>query len=124
MPTAPGFLLDTHAALWLLAGDPRTPDWLRDTSEDLYLSDASIWEVAIKRSLGKIEVGDDFPDQVRKLGILRLGIETEHTWKVKDLPFNHNDPFDRLIIAQAMIEDITIATKDPEFEAYDVRVRW
>lgn len=124
MSPVPGILLDTHAALWLLAGDSLTPKWLRNSKEDLYLSDASIWEVAIKQSQGKIDVDDDLPDQIRKLGILRLGIETGHAWLVKDLPFHHDDPFDRLIIAQALIEDITVATKDPKFEAYGVRVRW
>lgn len=121
---ATGILLDTHAALWLLAGDPRTPAWLRDTDADLYLSDASIWEVAIKRSLGKIETDDDFPDQAHDLGILRLGIETAHTWEVRKLPRHHGDPFDRLIIAQAVLEGLPIVTRDPDFAPYGVEVLW
>lgn len=120
-------LLDTHAVLWLLDGDERVPDWLRESrngSDELLVSDVSIWEVAIKRSHGRIEVPGDFPEHLDQLGFGRLEISSSHVWAVGDLEFHHRDPFDRLLVAQAMLEGVTLVSSDREFARYGISLRW
>ncbi len=120
-------LLDTHAVLWLLAGDERVPAWLQESSDggdELLVSDVSIWEVAIKRSLGRIEVPDDFPEQLDHLGLGRLEISSSHVWAVGDLEFHHRDPFDRLLVAQSILESLTLVSSDREFARYGISLRW
>lgn len=121
-------LLDTHALLWMLEGDERVPQWLIEAGETgnpvLLVSHVSIWEVAIKASLGRVEVVDDLPSLLEEVGVNWLEITAEHVWGVKDLPFHHRDPFDRLLVAQALHEDLVVATSDPAFSKYGAPVRW
>lgn len=88
------------------------------------VSTASLWEIAIKVAIGKLEAPDDLPQHVEGLGFELLPVTAEHAWRVRDLPRHHGDPFDRLLIAQAQLERLPILTADSAFEAYDVAVVW
>lgn len=88
------------------------------------VSIASLWEIAIKSALGKLQAPDDLPQRVEELGFELLGITVEHAWAVRHLPHHHRDPFDRLLIAQAQVEQLPIVSVDPAFAAYDVAVIW
>jgi PIN domain nuclease of toxin-antitoxin system len=125
-------LLDTHALLWIVAQDRRLTENARtlflDTSNTILFSVAGIWELAIKRSLGKIELSDGLSDFVHKhilgndIGI--LSIRLDHLYQIENLPFHHRDPFDRLIIAQALVEKIPILSADESFDFYPVNRIW
>lgn len=125
-------LLDTHAFLWFIAGSERLSAAGRQLIEDSaslpFLSAASLWEMAIKLSLGRLHLGRPFemliPEQMRLNGIQLLGIELEHVTPVTTLPFHHRDPFDRLLVAQAMVEQMPIVSADPAFDAYPIRRLW
>jgi PIN domain nuclease of toxin-antitoxin system len=125
-------LLDTHAFLWFLAGDPRLRAAPRRRIEaktnEKYLSIASVWEMAIKVSLGKLHLADPLADLVERgageNGIALVGISKQHALGVAALPWHHRDPFDRLLVAQAMHEDMALLTADPAFAAYGVRCVW
>ncbi len=122
-------LLDTHVWLWWLTEPDRLPEAIRDHLESgenvLLLSVASSWEIAIKYSLGKLplpERPDAFvPKRLMRDGIETLHIEHRHALRVAELPFHHHDPFDRLLIAQADVEGVPIATVDPKFDRYEIR---
>jgi len=124
-------LLDTHAFLWFVTGDRRLSRKARRAVEaadsELLISTASVWEVAIKASLGRLtlptSVHDYFDDKVAA-GFTILPIEWVHAAKVAELPVHHRDPFDRLIIAQGLVEGIPIVSGDPEFKAYGARIVW
>lgn len=88
------------------------------------VSIASLWEIAIKSALGKLEAPDDLPQRVEELGFELLGITVEHAWAVRHLPHHHRDPFDRLLIAQAQVERLPILTADPLLAGYEVTVIW
>ena len=119
------FLLDTHVLLWA-AGEPgrlkpETRDLLRDPATELTFSTASIWEVVIKSALGRSDFRVD-PQQLRD-GLLRngyseLAIRSEHALAVGLLPPIHNDPFDRILVAQAQVEGITLLTLDEKLARY------
>ena len=121
-------LLDTHALLWWLTDDPSLSPLARSAiatpGDDAFVSAASVWEIAIKRSLGKLRAPDDLLDLISAEGFSWLPVSAEHAWAVAVLPLHHSDPFDRLLIAQAGVEDIPIVTGDERFSAYDVRIRW
>jgi PIN domain nuclease of toxin-antitoxin system len=91
---------------------------------ELYLSAASAWEIAIKHSIGKLQLPEPpavyVPARIHATGVRPLGIDHGHALRVSTLPPHHRDPFDRLLIAQAQIEELTILTSDPMFDAYDV----
>ncbi len=122
------FLLDTHIWLWSLTTPERLSESVRNMVEDtdnmLLLSAASSWEIAIKYRLGKLPLPEPpnrfIPVRLARDGIVPLPIEHHHAQAVTDLPDHHNDPFDRLLIAQAQIERLTIITADAAFERYDV----
>jgi PIN domain nuclease of toxin-antitoxin system len=125
-------LIDTGAWLWSLA-DPerlneRARDLLSDPANALYLSAASSWEIAIKVALGKLSLpeppGKYIPRRMAALGVLGLPVEHVHALKTFDLPTHHRDPFDRILIAQAQTESLTLLTADRVFRAYDVAVFW
>jgi PIN domain nuclease of toxin-antitoxin system len=121
-------LLDTHVLLWFLAGDPslsaRSRAAIEEPSNELLLSVASLWEMAIKVSLGKLALPSDYTGflttQLAENDIEILGIGLAHTAMVVELPFHHRDPFDRMLIAQAMVERLTIVNQDRTFDAYPV----
>ena len=124
-------LLDTHALLWFLKGDGKMPHKTRDIickpENEKYVSVASLWEVAIKFSGGKLELDggiEGLIDAVEDNGFILLEIEPCHIKTVADLPFIHRDPFDRMLIAQAIVEDMSIMTVDENILKYDVNVVW
>ncbi len=121
-------LLDTHTFLWFVNDNPKLSDHLKDLIEDTnnvsYLSVASLWEMSIKYNLGKLTLDpsyEEFVDrEVTTSAIQLLNIELEHLRINATLPFHHRDPFDRLIIAQSMAEDIPIVSVDLAFDKYSV----
>jgi PIN domain nuclease of toxin-antitoxin system len=121
-------LLDTHAVLWWLTDDPALSaparDALADPVNEPLVSAASIWEIAIKRSLGKLTAPDDLPSRVAEQGFSWLPVNAMHAWQVRELPAHHRDPFDRLLIAQALVERLPIITTDPRFNDYGIEVYW
>ena len=125
-------LLDTHAFLWWNADDPRLSQTSRDVIADghneLYLSVASAWEIAIKAARGSLILPEPpevyVPSRLQLHRILPLPIQLRHALHVFDLPPIHRDPFDRLLIAQSQLDDLPIMTTDPEIVRYDVSVIW
>lgn len=123
-------LLDTHVLLWFLVDDQRLkPDarhLMADPLNDVFVSAASAWEIAIKVGLGKLKVPPDIatwlPAQLSTTRLTPLPISVFHAAAVERLPMHHADPFDRLLIAQAGAEKLTIVTRDTQFERYDVRL--
>lgn len=125
-------ILDTHAFLWWIADDPQLSTKARDiianADNEVFLSAASGWEIAIKARLGRLVLPDRpdrfIPDQLARNRIESLPVEMSHALRVGNLPEIHRDPFDRIIIAQAMIEKMSILTKDKEIPKYKVKVVW
>lgn len=125
-------LLDTHAFLWFIAGDSALSQSARSVIEDegnnLYLSVASLWEIAIKVSIDKLTLSEPFetliPEQLAENGIELLDISVEHTALIASMPFHHRDPFDRLIAAQAKVERMTLVSVDEAFDAYGITRLW
>lgn len=125
-------LLDTHAFLWFINGDSQLSVKARELIEDLsdpaVLSVASLWEIAIKVSSGKLSLVEPFdiliPQQMLLNRIRALDISLPHLTEVVQLPFHHRDPFDRLLIAQAIVERIPIVSRDTAFDAYGIRRLW
>jgi PIN domain nuclease of toxin-antitoxin system len=125
-------LLDTHAFLWFVDDSPRLSQSARVLieSEDSqpFLSVASLWEIAIKISLGKLTLKQPYetfiPQQLALNGVGVLNITMEHTAAIATLPFHHRDPFDRLLAVQAIIEDVTLVSTDLIFDAYNVKRVW
>ena len=124
-------LLDTHAFLWFVTGDPRLSRRARRALEadgaELYLSAASVWEMAIKASLGRLVLPGSVEEYVaEKLadGFSMLSIDWPHAAAVEKLPFLHRDPFDRLLAAQALTERVSLVSADPVFREYGVKVVW
>jgi PIN domain nuclease of toxin-antitoxin system len=125
-------LLDTHSFLWFIGGSERISEKARalieDASNRSFISIASLWEMAIKLSIGKLSLAQPLdvliPKQMWLNGFDLLEIEINHLETVADLPFHHRDPFDRLLIAQAMVEHMPIVSADVEFDAYPVERLW
>jgi PIN domain nuclease of toxin-antitoxin system len=125
------YLLDTHTFLWFLNGSEELSDKAKSAIENIkntkFISIASFWEIAIKTSLGKIKL--DIPFQELKFLAINNGFEIlpltfEHTNQLVNLHFHHKDPFDRLIIAQAITDKLTIIGKDKNFAPYSVKIIW
>jgi PIN domain nuclease of toxin-antitoxin system len=118
-------LLDTHAVIWFLEGSDRMRPESRaaiESAERVYVSSATIWEMAVKVARGRLEAPSDFPDRLLDLGMLQLAIEWEHARVAGGLPLHHRDPFDRVLVAQAMVERLTIVTRDEDIARYPVPV--
>lgn len=115
-------LLDTHVLLWAVLNDPRlTEAQARAISEgELYLSAASVWEIGIKRAIGKLDVPEDLFDIAVDAGCRPLPISWTHADAAAALPLHHTDPFDRMLIAQARCEGLRLASSDTRLAAYDV----
>jgi PIN domain nuclease of toxin-antitoxin system len=113
--------------LWLLAGDARVTG-VRAAVEDprttVLLSAVCVWEAAIKSALGKLRVPEDLPDRLREFAFEPLPVTDAHAWAVRALPPVHNDPFDRLLAAQAICERATLVSADAVFDAYSVARIW
>ena len=126
-------LLDTHVLLWLVSDDARLHAKARrhiESAEQLIYSVASIWEIAIKQSLGRPDFRlaegweEELLEEFRINGIRRLDIDVKHCLSVAQLPWEHRDPFDRLLIAQAACEKFTILSCDIHFKKYAIDVVW
>jgi len=122
-------LIDTHALLWALASPGRLParvrDALRAPSNTVYVSAASVWEIAIKAALGKVTADiDELTSAATDVGFEGLSVTIAHAQRVRRLPDHHRDPFDRMLIAQAAEEGLTVVTRDREFVQYRVQVMW
>lgn len=117
-------LLDTHVLLWALADDARLKPDMRHVIADggnlVFVSAVSVWEIAIKRSLGKLRAPDDLTAQLRDAHFDTLDMTVDHALAVGELPALHRDPFDRMLVAQARVEALTIVTIDPQVRRYDV----
>lgn len=115
-------LLDTHVFLWWLAGDRRLGaaelEAIREPENDVYLSAASVWEIVIKQSLGRLRTPEPASSAALRLGIEPLSISFEHAEATASLPPLHNDPFDRVLMAQARVESLTLVTHDPAIRSY------
>ncbi|HKP52270.1 MAG TPA: type II toxin-antitoxin system VapC family toxin [Chloroflexia bacterium] len=125
-------LLDTHTFLWFISGDRRLSNEARvlieNTDNSRLLSVASLWEIAIKMSMGKLNLGLPFaefvPQQLNRNLIDLIGITISQMDVVASLPFHHKDPFDRLLIAQAIVEQLPIISADMAFDNYGVNRLW
>lgn len=123
-------LLDTHAWLWLQATPDRLSDEAlavaSDPANDLYLSAASAWEIAIKHALGKLPLPEPpaeyVPTRLRASGVAPLPVEHHHALHVASLPRRHRDPFDRLLIAQAQLHQLVLLSSDPVFRSYELNL--
>ena len=119
-------LLDTHVLLWWLA-DPsklgrEARDAIRDPQNRVYFSAVNIWEISIKSALGKLPPVDraEVQQALQSDSIESLSITASHAWRTAQLPFHHHDPFDRILIAQAAEESLTLVTRDGKLQQYDV----
>ena len=123
-------LLDTHTFIWFVTGNSRISKKVRSQIEnnDNLISIASLWEIAIKSSIGRLDlelsIEQLVKEQIAANGIEILNINTQHIAVVANLPLYHRDPFDRLIIAQAMVEQLPIVGVDKAFDSYSVRQLW
>jgi PIN domain nuclease of toxin-antitoxin system len=117
-------LLDTHILLWWLADPMRlsaaSRRAIRDTANKVYVSAAVAWEIAIKRILGKLESPDNLDEVMAQNGFQPLSITIAHAMAVRSLPMHHRDPFDRMLIAQALQEGLQLVSRDSQFSAYGV----
>ena len=124
------FLLDTHTFLWFLSDDPKLPSRAREiieATQDIQVSIGTFWEIAIKASLGKLVLPasvSTLMNDCRELGFIILPIKASHLELLRDLPQIHRDPFDRLFICQAKVEDLTIITADTNISRYDIHTFW
>ena len=125
-------LLDTHSFIWFVENNPslgpHARTLIQESTNDVFLSIASVWEMAIKVSLGKLSLSQPFdlfiPNQLLLNDITLLDITVGHTLRVAMLPFHHRDPFDRLLIAQSLVEGMPIISIDSVFDAYGVNRLW
>lgn len=115
-------LLDTHVVIWLLAEPDKLSDAAKQViqnAEQLLVSSASIWEMSIKSSIGKLEVDlDEITTELVNMGVVELPVSWEHSKQVKNLPHHHRDPFDRLIVSQAICEPLVLLTHDKILAKY------
>jgi PIN domain nuclease of toxin-antitoxin system len=125
-------LLDTHAFLWFILDEPQLSSTARaliaDPGNEIDVSPATYWEIAIKIRLGKYILPDPFQEFMeREIAINRfniLHIEPRHVAPLTTLPFHHKDPFDRLLVAQAMVEQIPLVSNDSDLDAYPIQRLW
>ena len=119
-------LLDTHIILWWLTQDRKLSQTetaiITDPDNLVFVSAATAWEIAVKKMIGKLEAPDDLPAALAANDFLELPITIEHTQKIYLVPLHHHDPFDRMMVAQAISEDLTLMTRDPKIALYDIRI--
>lgn len=115
-------LLDTHAFLWWLANAPqlgsKAKEAIAEESNEVFVSAASIWEISIKRALGKLKAPGHLNETVDERGFQKLPITLAHAELAGQLPTHHRDPFDRMLVAQALIEGLTVLTRDSRIALY------
>ncbi len=125
-------LLDTHAFLWLITDEDRLSENARqtflNTENSLFFSAASLWEICIKKSLGKISLKDGWFQTIKEEMAINtiqwLPIEMTHCAEVTELPFHHRDPFDRMLIAQAIVEEMKLLSRDSRLSDYAIELIW
>jgi PIN domain nuclease of toxin-antitoxin system len=125
------FLLDTHAFLWFVSGDSQLPasvkDKIKDIRQPCFLSAASLWEITIKKQIGKLTLHislEELFDYADRNQIDIVPITYHHLITLSKLPNHSNDPFDRLIVSQAISEDLILITRDKELKKYKVKQQW
>jgi len=119
------YLLDTHVLLWWLAGAAMSVEAeyaISDAATPAYVSSVSAWEISIKQGKGRLVVPDDLPQLIADSGIEVLTVRWSHAWESGALPTIHQDPFDRLLVAQARVEGLTLITADQRLRQYDVPI--
>ncbi|MEU8237673.1 type II toxin-antitoxin system VapC family toxin [Actinoplanes missouriensis] len=117
-------LLDTHVVIWWLADDPTLTSEVKDALDrelNVYVSAATVWEVSIKQALGKLGP-PELPELIRDCSFQPLAITADHGIAAGRLPLHHRDPFDRILVAQAQVEGLTLVTRDTQIQKYDVPV--
>ncbi len=119
------FLLDTHVLIWALENNPTLSELSRNSIIDgrnmIFVSPISVWEIGIKKSLGKLETPDNLLEEIKAHRFSLLQIDFNHALLAGKLPDIHKDPFDRMLIAQAIIEKLTLITRDKLIDKYDVQ---
>lgn len=120
------FLLDTHIFIWWMKQDKRLKKEIKtiltDPENHIFLSIATVWEIVIKKKVGKLKVPHSWKEDLRESAFLLLPISLEHTFKLETLPLFHHDPFDRMLIAQAICEGATFITSDEKIWKYDASI--
>jgi|SRR6478752_1281081 PIN domain nuclease of toxin-antitoxin system len=118
-------LLDTHTLLWWLGNDRRLPDAIgtavNDGTNEILVSSISVAEISIKASLGKLQAPDDLLAQLRAASMISLPFTNDHAIALRQLPLHHRDPFDRMLVVQALTESLVFATVDPRCRQYAVQ---
>lgn len=125
------YLLDTHAALWFITDNKVLPKYskrlIQDPNNNCLISLVSFWEMAIMYSIGKFQLTSDLEEIfsiIKESGLNTLPISKRHIITSSKLKLHHIDPFDRLIIAQAYVDNLTIITRDPQFDKYNIKITW
>ena len=125
-------LLDTHAFLWFISGDTalsgKGQSLIEDEANDKLVSVVSLWEIAIKTSIGKLPLAKPFeqliPEQLQRNGFGVLGLTVGHAARLTHLPFHHRDPFDRMLVAQCLVESLPLVSSDDALDPYGVQRLW
>jgi PIN domain nuclease of toxin-antitoxin system len=125
-------LLDSHAFLWFVLGDAQlssaAQSWIQDPANDKLISPTTYWEIAIKISIGKLQLHEPYDAFMNRgihgNGFVILPIELQHASELVTLPLHHRDPFDRMLIAQAIVEQVPIVSNDTAFDAYPISRLW
>ncbi len=116
-------LLDTHVVLWWLSGrelSTAATTAICDPANDIWVSAASAWEIAIKRAVGKLVFEGSISEALEESGFMALSVTVRHAHTAGALPLHHQDPFDRMLVAQALSEKLTLVTRDPIMASYEV----
>lgn len=124
-------LLDTHAIIWHIEQNPAlgttASTAIKDVNNHIHVSTVSLWELSIKVSLGKLKLPDTIKNiakELRESGVTFIPVSEEHAMATESLPWHHRDPFDRMLIAQAQIEKLTLVSRDSFFGSYDISRIW
>lgn len=119
-------LIDSHVLLWWFEGADRlgaaAREAIRDGENEAFVSAATLWELSIKQAAGKLEVGVDLREHSAEQGFRELPVSGQHAVAVRNLPLHHRDPFDRMLVAQAGIEGLTLMTADRDLTVYDIPI--
>jgi PIN domain nuclease of toxin-antitoxin system len=119
-------LLDTQIVIWTFSQDPRLSEVIKDLprngENEVFVSAVTAWEISIKKAIGKLKVPGNYREGLKLYRFTSLDITTDHALGVEDLPLHHQDPFDRLLIVQAKLENLTIISSDDKFKLYDVNL--